>query len=187
VVITDTLPGTLNPASIQMGAGSHPFTWELKGPGILEFTFANILLPDSNVNEPLSHGFVGFRIQPHEQLMVGEQISNIANIYFDFNPPVITEPSVLVAEFWTGIRPLNGAMDMNIFPNPVDQVLSITMSNAASPYALEVLTLDGRLVAAHRPSGPSFNLNVGDLASGSYCIRVIEADGGELRGRFFKQ
>ena len=33
------------------------------------------------------------------------KIENIANIYFDFNPPIITEPSVLVAEFSTGWKP----------------------------------------------------------------------------------
>lgn len=35
--------------------------------------------------------------------MPGEEITNAANIYFDFNEPVITEPSVLVAEFSVGM------------------------------------------------------------------------------------
>jgi hypothetical protein len=61
----------------------------------MKFYFPNILLPDSNINEPRSHGFVGFRIRPHLPLLPGDEITNIANIYFDFNPPVITEPSVL--------------------------------------------------------------------------------------------
>ena len=95
VVITDTLPSNLDPGSIIIGAASHSFTWELRDAGTLKFYFLNILLPDSNVNEPRSHGFVGFRIRPRLPLLPGEEISNIANIYFDFNPPVITEPSVL--------------------------------------------------------------------------------------------
>ncbi|MBK7572907.1 MAG: hypothetical protein IPI10_15305 [Bacteroidetes bacterium] len=32
--------------------------------GALQFTFDNILLPDSNVDEPGSHGFVNYRISP---------------------------------------------------------------------------------------------------------------------------
>jgi hypothetical protein len=153
----------------------------------VEWFFDDINLPDSTTNEAESHGLVKFRIRPVQPVLAGTQITNTANIYFDYNPPVITEPSVLVAEFSTAIRTQDGATAMHVFPNPVDQVLSITMSNAASPYALEVLTLDGRLVAAHRASGPSFNLNVGDLAAGSYCIHVFDADGGEHRGRFFKR
>ncbi|MBL7982015.1 MAG: DUF11 domain-containing protein [Flavobacteriales bacterium] len=95
VVITDTLPANLDPSSIIVGPASHSFTWQLRDVSTLKFIFPNILLPDSNINEPRSHGFVSFRIRPHEGLAVGQQITNIANIYFDYNPPVITEPSVL--------------------------------------------------------------------------------------------
>ncbi len=97
VVITDTISPDLDPGSIQIGAGSHPFTWQLRDEGTLKFYFANILLPDSNANEPESHGFVSFRIRPHDpqNLQAGDQIVNTANIFFDFNPPVITDPSVL--------------------------------------------------------------------------------------------
>ncbi len=95
VIITDTLPSTLDPASIRIGAGSHPFTWKLRADGTLKFWLLNILLPDSNVNEPLSHGFVSFRIEPNVPVLPGTTIENTANIFFDFNPPVITEPAVL--------------------------------------------------------------------------------------------
>lgn len=95
VLITDTLPANLDPGTIAMGAASHNFTWQLRDAGTLKFYFMNILLPDSNINEPRSHGFVSFRIRPHLPLLPGDAITNIANIYFDFNPPVITEPSVL--------------------------------------------------------------------------------------------
>src|SRR5690606_30232718 len=44
----------------------------------------------------LSHGFVGFRVKPRLPLNASDEIENIANIYFDFNPPVITEPSILI-------------------------------------------------------------------------------------------
>jgi uncharacterized repeat protein (TIGR01451 family) len=97
VIITDTLPQGLDPATLQVAAASHPFTWELKGIGVLKFRMLGILLPDSNINEPRSHGFVGFRIKPRVGYLEepGDSVANIANIYFDFNPPVITPPSVL--------------------------------------------------------------------------------------------
>jgi len=97
VIITDTLPQGLDPATLQVAAASHPFTWELKGIGVLKFKFLGILLPDSNINEPRSHGFVGFRIKVRDGFMLdpGDEVVNIANIYFDFNPPVITDPCVV--------------------------------------------------------------------------------------------
>ncbi|MEO8588851.1 MAG: hypothetical protein ABI432_05735 [Flavobacteriales bacterium] len=96
VIITDTLASNLDPGSIIVGASSHPFTWQLRGAGILKFYFFSIALPDSNVNEPGSHGSVSFRIRPQLPLQPGDEILNAANIYFDFNAPVITEPCVLV-------------------------------------------------------------------------------------------
>jgi len=95
VVITDTLPATLDPASVIWGPTSHTCTKAILSNGVLRFTHDNILLPDSNVNEVRSHGFVNFRIKARQPVVPGVQISNIANIYFDFNPPVITDPSVL--------------------------------------------------------------------------------------------
>lgn len=95
VIVTDTLPASLDPGTLEIGAVSHPVSWKLSDQGILRCTFTNIQLPDSNVNEPKSHGYVGFRIKPHQGLAPGTLITNKANIFFDFNPPVITDPCVL--------------------------------------------------------------------------------------------
>ncbi|HRD54714.1 MAG TPA: hypothetical protein PKY96_18920, partial [Flavobacteriales bacterium] len=76
VVITDTLPPNLDPATFEEGASSHAHGLSMQGHGVLRWMFPNILLPDSNVNEPASHGFVGFRIRPHLPLLPGTQIEN---------------------------------------------------------------------------------------------------------------
>nr|MBP9082667.1 hypothetical protein [Bacteroidia bacterium] len=60
----------------------------------MEFKFNNILLPDSNINELLSHGYVRYRIQPKTNLVAGNFINNNAGIYFDFNDPVLTNTAV---------------------------------------------------------------------------------------------
>ncbi len=90
VVVRDTLPATVDAAGIVPGAASHPYRFEMAGPGILKFTFENILLPDSNRNEPASHGFIKFRIPQRPDVPPGTVIENRAAIYFDFNAPVLT-------------------------------------------------------------------------------------------------
>lgn len=90
VFIRDTLSPWLDPASVRPGASSHPYTWTLSSQGALQFTFANILLPDSNVNLAGSQGFVRFRVAQRPDVPIGTQIFNEAGIYFDFNAPVIT-------------------------------------------------------------------------------------------------
>ncbi len=90
VVLLDTLSQFLNPMTVRPGASSHPYTYSISGPGIMEFRFDNIMLPDSNVNEMLSHGFVKFEIEQMLDNPIGSIIENSAAIYFDFNEPVIT-------------------------------------------------------------------------------------------------
>ena len=90
VVLRDTVSSLLDAGSVRPGASSHPYTWSLSGAGILTFTFDNILLPDSNVNEAASRGFVQFTLQQQAELPDGTLLENRAGIYFDFNDPVIT-------------------------------------------------------------------------------------------------
>jgi hypothetical protein len=90
VIIRDTLDLDLDIFSVQSGVASHAYSFQMYGPRVLEWTFNNILLPDSNVNEPASNGFVTFTVNQVPNLLDGSEINNTANIYFDFNPPIIT-------------------------------------------------------------------------------------------------
>ncbi|PCH66207.1 MAG: hypothetical protein COC01_08660, partial [Bacteroidetes bacterium] len=64
--------------------------FQIYGQGNFEWTFDNILLPDSNTNEPASHGFVKFKVKQNSNNANDTIISNRASIYFDFNAPVVT-------------------------------------------------------------------------------------------------
>jgi hypothetical protein len=90
VVIRDTLSAFLDPASVRIGAASHAVEWQLTGQNELIFSFKNILLADSFVNEKASHGFVSFKISQKNDVSLGSVIENNAAIFFDFNDPIIT-------------------------------------------------------------------------------------------------
>ena len=93
VVIKDTLHKKLNPLTFQAGMASAPYTWEIAEGGILIFTFATIHLPDSNVNQEGSKGFVSFSID-HSLSEIGDSVYNEAAILFDLAEPVITNKVV---------------------------------------------------------------------------------------------
>lgn len=90
VIIKDQLDDNLNWTSIIPLACSHNMFPDVNSTGEVTFTFDNIMLPDSNVNEIQSHGFVLYRIDLLPNLLNGTEINNTANIYFDNNPAVIT-------------------------------------------------------------------------------------------------
>ncbi len=92
VVIRDTLDPNLNPATFRVIASSHDavLNTELKDDQFLSFNFRDIFLPDSTTNFEGSQGFVMYSIQAYDDIPESTQITNTAGIYFDFNPPVIT-------------------------------------------------------------------------------------------------
>lgn len=90
IFIKDTLSEKLRDSTLEIIRVSHPFTYSLKDR-VATWNFFNINLPDSNANEKLSHGYIQYRIKAKPTLVTGDFINNTAAIYFDFNPPVITE------------------------------------------------------------------------------------------------
>ncbi len=90
VVVRDTLDARLDWNTLQMIASSHRYSMSIGDGNKLAWTFSNINLPDSNVNEPASHGYIIYRIRPKGTVVVNEVIHNTASIYFDFNLPVVT-------------------------------------------------------------------------------------------------
>ena len=92
VVIRDTLSTALDLSTLRVTAASHPYTIGLEGVAqpVLVVRFADILLPDSGTNEQASHGFVQFTLAPLPGLPLGTVVHNTADIYFDFNSPIIT-------------------------------------------------------------------------------------------------
>lgn len=89
VRIADTLSPKLDLQSFNFIDASHPVSTEIKH-NVINFTFNPIALPDSNQNEPQSHGFVKFSIKPLMPFAVTDTVYNNAAIYFDYNNPVIT-------------------------------------------------------------------------------------------------
>lgn len=90
IIIRDTISPYLDISSIIDGPSSHPHSFNVYGQGIAEWVFNPIALPDSNVDEAASHGFVKYKIKQNEGNLYGSLIKNSASIYFDYNAPVIT-------------------------------------------------------------------------------------------------
>lgn len=181
VVITDTLAAEFDMATFAAGATSHPAVLAFKPGRVLEWRFDNILLPDSNVNEPASHGYVSFRIRPQEPVIPGTIFVNTANIYFDFNPPVITEPSVLLAEFNTALRE-NAQEHIRLLPNPVSEQLTLILP-AGTAASFVLLSSDGQhLNVPTTRSSDGLRLDVRSLAPGVYTVRSSTGS-----ARFVKQ
>jgi hypothetical protein len=181
----DTIFLKLN--TLEFVASSHPMDMNfIYHERNMEFRFDNILLPDSNVNEPASHGFVRYRIQPQDTLVLGDQIKNFAAIYFDFNEPVMTNTAVTEVVLPTGID-YSGpkAEGIMLYPNPAGDELVITVPGAHNA-VLTVQDLAGRQVMQLPMPGKQLAVDIRSLPQGIYILRV-RTDSGAVSGKFVRQ
>lgn len=139
------------------------------------FIFDNILLPDSNTNEPESQGFVRYRIRPIPTLLIGDSILNNAEIYFDFNPPVSTNSAItqIVNPTLLDEQQIDKKKSM-IYPNPASGSFTIELNTSV---ILEIFSADGRLLYREEVDQGTHQKNITSLPAGIYIIRFIHTEG----------
>jgi uncharacterized repeat protein (TIGR01451 family) len=174
VVIRDTLDIGLDITSLEILDASHAFEPLFETGRTLAFAFQNILLPDSATDLLYSQGFVSYRIKPVGGLLPGHAVSNTAAIYFDFNPPVITNTTVHVMELGTGTSFGHSAAWL-LYPNPAQDLLTLLLPGGAMPRSVQVVGVDGRVIALPvQAIAGGIQLDVSGLASGAYGIRGLD-------------
>jgi len=175
----DTFNLQLN--SFEFVASSHPVNinwipWERN----LEFKFDNILLPDSNVNEPASHGFIRYRIGPKSTLVAGDSITNNAAIYFDFNQPVLTNTAMTRVVLPTGIISTNTEAGITLAPNPAKDLITVSITSTQKQDRIDLAVVDifGRVVykSIFHTQQSTFDIDVSEFSNGVYFIKVVSKD-----------
>lgn len=145
VVVKDELEPNLDITTLQPLAASHAYNLTIEDERTLVFTFNNILLVDSVTNEPASHGFLSFKIDLVDNLPLGTVIENQAGIYFDFNPPIITNMVVNTISEPLSVVDAPVFFSSTVFPNPTDASamlnLSLTQTDRAS---VELVDITGK-------------------------------------------
>lgn len=95
VHIVDRIDPRIVPGSLRIVASSHALTSaQMDESSVADFLFEGIQLPDSNVDELASHGFVKFTVDLLPGASHGTRIENTGEIYFDLNTAVVTNTTV---------------------------------------------------------------------------------------------
>lgn len=171
IVIRDTLDADLDVTSFRLLASSHHVEVEFHEERIVHFVYNNILLPDSNVNEPLSHGFVEYSLRvDHPELL--EEITNMAAIYFDFNPPIFTNTVSTQRQIIESVVEVEVEVPVNVFPNPTSGNLYVNLGGM-QVNKVELYDMMGRMQLEQRYQAiPQAELDVNGLPNGIYLLRI---------------
>jgi len=173
ITITDTLTSMLNPLSFEMLNASHPYTVEFINGNIIKWRFENIMLPDSGSNEPASHGHVQFRLNTQNTPVIGQVIENRANIYFDFNEPVITNTAINTFVAPNSVEELSNGI-FSIYPNPAENVLYVQSENGNASYT--IYDVSGKVFSTTNTTSSNSSLDIISLSSGIYFIQCISGE-----------
>lgn len=171
IVVVDSLDEHLIPSTFELLGSSHACRYELSGQHTLKFYFDAILLPDSNVNEPMSHGYVKYKIKPELYLPLNPYlISNRADIYFDFNPAIQTNTVVSTMVVSVGVDELN-AVQFKVHPNPVHDKMEFVSSNEVKVQSVVISDMQGRVVAEIKMINNG--IDISKLTTGLYCATIF--------------
>ncbi|GGD19743.1 hypothetical protein GCM10011343_07870 [Flavobacterium orientale] len=172
VKITDLLHTSLNPQTFEMIDASHTYNATRIG-NQLEWFFEDIDLPPTSQNPDLSQGFVHFKIKPNPGFAVGDIIPNTAEIYFDYNPAIIT--NTFETEFISVLSVTdNEPFSVAIYPNPSNQFVYIKLDRTTDALkSIAVFDVLGKQIVS-KESLYTFEstLDIGHLNAGTYFVEI---------------
>jgi len=171
VIIKDSLADNVDWNSLVPVNASHPYRTVISKGNKVEFIFEGINLPSKNVNEPASHGFVSFKIKPRPTVGIGEIIRNKADIYFDFNTPVITNTVTTVI---TETKNNSDPAGLTVSPNPAKDWLQFSLNPDRKLQSVTLINSVGVKVYSeeYQNTGTRQKLNISNLAPGVYFLIV---------------
>jgi uncharacterized repeat protein (TIGR01451 family) len=181
VVIKDVIDQNLDITTISDIVVSHPYKLRVLENRTVEFAFENINLPDETRDEPGSHGFVTFKIRKKPNLALGTEITNTANIYFDFNDPIITNTTVNTMGIATGTTAQQQTNAGTVYPNPAKNYTSFRFDESIT--LIQLITVSGTEVLNQEVDAQKeFGIPL-HLSKGMYVYKALSIDGNLFTGK----
>jgi len=186
VAVRDTISTNMNMSSFELLGSSHPVQLDIKSGNIVTFHFNNINLPDSAHSQLGSNGFVKYRIKPKAGLIEGTLINNRAYIFFDMNPPILTNIAFNkysdMLTFPTGAKNYVSIISV---PSPMTDQAALMFKNPSNnTYTLRISNLQGQKeLEVTGVTGSQYILKRGSLKQGIYMMQLIPSSGEMLVGK----
>lgn len=130
-----------------------------------EFIFENINLPFDDAN---NDGYLVYKIKLKDNLTIGTTFTNQANIYFDFNFPIITNvESTTVSTLSNSDFQLKNIV---LSPNPTSDIITI-QSDTLTNFIVEIYDLVGKKVGEYKNQK---SIKISNLNSGIYLFKILD-------------
>lgn len=177
IYILDTLSNNLDAASFTFLSSSHDVITQMLNGYVLRFNYPDINLADSSSNEPASHGYVQFKLKRKAGLLPGTVISNVANIYFDYNPAVITNTVSATMTLPVGSNEIIIDNSFLISPNPSSGRLNISFDKTIVKGNVEIRNIFGECIFSENIFNESEKeISLKNILVGIYFVKVFDGE-----------
>lgn len=185
ITVENTLDPFLDWSTFQAIAASHSYNTVISNGNEVNFVFNGINLADSTTDEPNSHGWIFYRIKPKNTFAIGDIISNKADIYFDYNLPIITNTATTQIDASLSINiEANNQTLTSIFPNPVEDQFIISTKSVAF---YNLLSINGLLIKKGKLKIGKNIINISNLSTGLYLIKTTTTNGKTFANKVYKK
>lgn len=173
--VENTLDNFLDWSTFQPIAASDSYITSITNGNVVDFIFNGINLPDSTSDEPGSHGWIFYKIKPKNTFALGDVISDVAEIYFDYNLPIITNTATtqIDATLSKKSNVLSESL-IEVFPNPVGNQLTISITKVAT---YKLINTNGQVLNKGSLKIGENTLKTSNLSTGLYFVKVKTAEG----------
>lgn len=179
--VIDTLNANFNMHSLKILGASHAMTPTWLAPNVVAFNFSQIYLADSFSNEPASHGAVQFSIVTNPGVPLGTPIRNTGYIYFDLNPPVVTNTTLNTIELVSSVVNVK-THPIKIYPNPATDMITVESLDGGR---FQIIDMKGTILMDYTVSSNKTSIDVSRLPGGVYLLKTTY-DGYSQLSRFTK-
>jgi len=184
VRVADQLDEKLDWTTLVIESLSHSGRTEIQNGRDVSFIFDDIYLPHEAADPEGSNGFIAYKIKPKEDVVLGDTIENTAYIFFDFNPPIITNTTetTFVETLTVDDVP---TITVEVYPNPTSDVLYINSNES-----LEKLTIYnslGQSIRAEDVEGINSQIDMSNLDTGIYFISLQTISGSSKYKQIIKK
>jgi uncharacterized repeat protein (TIGR01451 family) len=185
ITVLDTLSSKLDITSLSVIAASHSYDLDVMDGNVLRFKFDNIMLADSNTNEPASHGWILYKVNQSASNVIGDVINNTAYIYFDFNSPVVTNTTVNTIQGPLGIEEISSNGAVTVYPNPFSESTTfvIAKDKINETYIFEMRDVLGKLIKHITTNEKQFSVSREGLNNGMYFYSITNNEGVVGKGK----
>ncbi|WP_051229643.1 FG-GAP repeat domain-containing protein [Psychroserpens burtonensis] len=175
VRVENVLDDKLDWTTMQLESLSHDGRVEIIDQTDVSFIFNNINLADSTSDEPNSHGFIAYKIKPKDDVVLGDVFSSTAAIYFDFNPPIITNTVTTEIVETLSVDDFESNL-FSVYPNPTNSELTVNSTYGFD--SLTIIDINGRILNMVSNKNRELNMfiNVEDFANGIYFLKIKAAN-----------